>query len=412
MWLGIRRSVSELLGRKPWARACDPKVALLGYAREIQKGQAFHNGRTQPRTALLLVDGSQEEPLPLQVFGNIPNFSKDQDGECQPWLVLCTSLTLQHRPKTLVTAGALHKIELSEEQAAGDQHAQSVTSWWAGLSCQLKRVAFDVGNRKPKRRKRMVSEDASSTNRKHQRHEPNSLDRFLRAASDILSDEADQSEEADAVNAGRSENTAADPYVGWEDSSQGRNNEETEGPATVRGMRVSMFSPPASAIKSPGAPSSQSSDSSGPSLSQSPQAQSAMKVSGPSDITAPALYDRIKIVVETGDAATLTKRTVRQTLALEYGADFVKWNKAEINRCARPLAIQSCRPPFLCPLLFDIRSLRCEICLGRLITDVAARVIHSRNESSTASPTAASFHVPEQESSIPIVPDHPPPRVN
>ena len=51
------------------------------------------------------------------------------------------------------------------------------------------------------------------------------------------------------------------------------------------------------------------------------------------EITASALFQRIRTIVEAGDAATLTKRGVRETLVLDYGTDFVKLNKAEINRC-------------------------------------------------------------------------------
>lgn len=317
-----RRSVSELLGRTPLPRVCDQKVALLGYAREIQRSQAFHNGRTQSRSALLLVDGSQGEPLALQVFGNTPNsLLKTKDTECQPCLVLCTSLTIQQRPKPLVTAGAMHLLELKEEEAAGDQHAQFVTRWWAELPSHLRRVAFDVGKKKPKRKSRMDSGDMSTvaTDRERHRPKPNSLDRFLRAANDILGDQ----EDADGGDDTNAESTAGPRHADW-------NDEEM----AVGHTAASMFSPPASAIKSPGGSSSQSSDGSGPSLSQSPQARTSLDVSAPTDITASALYARIKFIVATGDAATLTKRSVRQALALEYGADFVKWNKAEINRCA------------------------------------------------------------------------------
>lgn len=301
-------------------RVCDQKIALLGYAREIQRSQAFHNGRTQSRTSMLVVDGSHEEPVAVQVFGNVPNLSsKENDNECQPCLVMCTSLSIQQRPKTLVTAGALHKLELSEDEAAGDQHAQFVTRWWSELPSHLRRVAFEIGKKKPKRRKRMGSEDISRDPAERERHrpKPNSLDRFLRAASDILGDDADQAEESNGENA-----AASHRRVGWEDEEM-----------AVRSVDSSMFSPPASAIKSPGAQSSQSSDGTGPSLSQSPQAQPAEVPA--TEITASALYERVKVIVETGDAATLTKRSVRQTLAVEYGTDFVKWNKAEINRCAR-----------------------------------------------------------------------------
>jgi hypothetical protein len=151
-----------------------------------------------------------------------------------------------------------------------------------------------------------------ATDRERHRPKANSLDRFLRAANDILGDDTN------------AESTGAGPrHTDW-------NDEEM----AVGHTAASMFSPPASAIKSPGGSSSQSSDGSGPSLSQSPQARSSLDVSAPTDITASALYARIKFIVATGDAATLTKRSVRQALALEYGGDFVKWNKAEINRCA------------------------------------------------------------------------------
>jgi hypothetical protein len=300
----------------------DQKIALLGYAREIQVSQAFHNGRTQSRTALLLVDGSHEEPLALQVFSNTLNsLSQARDTESQPFLVLCTSLTMQQRPKLLVTAGALHKLDLSEEEAAGDQHAQAVTRWWAELPSHLRRVAFD-DKKKPKRRKRMDAAESPTptTERERQRPQKNSLDRFLRAASDILGEDADEETSAESSN-------DRQRHVGWGDEL----DLETD---MSRGTGGTMFSPPASAIKSPGMQSSQSSDGSGLSLSQSPQARQPPEVSAPSDITASALCERIQVIVETGDAATLTKRTVRQTLTLEYGADFVKWNKAEINRCA------------------------------------------------------------------------------
>ena len=315
------RSVSELLRRTPLPRVCDQKVALLGYAREIQRSQAFHNGRTQSRSAMLLVDGSQREPLALQVFGNTPNsLSITKDTECQPCLMLCTSLTIQQRPKPLVTAGAIHLLDLKEEEAAGDQHAQTVTRWWAELPNHLRRVAFDVGKAKPQRKKRTDNEEMSAvaTDRERRRPNPNSLDRFLHAASDILGDEPDDAEDTNAKSM-----DAGHGHVGWGDEEM-----------TVGRTAASMFSPPASAIKSPGGSSSQSSDGSGLSFSQSPQARSPLDVSAPTNITASALYARIRFIVSTGDAATLTKRSVRQTLALEYGTDFVKWNKAEINRCA------------------------------------------------------------------------------
>lgn len=130
-------------------------------------------------------------------------------------------------------------------------------------------------------------------------------------------------EDIDDTSAVGSTDEDAQPNIGWSDNNEGQNDEDVEVPATIHNTGVSMFSPPASAIKSPGARSSQSSDSSAP-LSESPQTRLSQEVPDPTDITASALYDRVKFIVETGDAATLTKRSVRQTLALEYGTEFVK----------------------------------------------------------------------------------------
>ena len=397
-----RRSVSEVLRRKSSARVLDQKIALLGYAREIQISQAFHNGRTQSRTALLLVDGSHDEPLALQVFTNTSNsLAQPKDTDSQPCLALCTSLTIHQRPKLLVTAGALHKLDLTEEQAAGDQHAQVLTRWWAELPSHLRRAAFEVGKKKPKRRKRMDTAGSQAASTERERPQTNSLDRFLRAASDILGDDADEPEETNAESS-----SARQRHVGWGD--------ELEHAADLsRRTDGTMFSPPASAIKSPGMQSSQSSDGSGPSFSQSPQARSPPEASASSDITASALYERIQFIVETGDATTLTKRSVRQTLTLEYGADFVKWNKAEINRCATQQCPLSAMMIVRCCLI----SASCGSLLlqHRLITDAAARVMSARNEAAGFASAASgqgvdSHRVTQRDASSPVAPDHPPQR--
>ena len=355
-----RRSVNELQARKSGPRAVGEKIAVLGYARDVQRSQAFHNGRTQSRTALLLVDGTQDEPLALQVFGNIPKLS-DEDGA--PCLVLCTSLTVQLRPKLVVTAGGLHVLKLSAEEAAGDQRAQATTRWWAELPSHLRRVAFDPGKKKSKRKKRSVAqmmadeEDETDAGARDSNRQRNSLDRFLQAATDILGDDNDdedhgagghESSAGSTASAGAGAGAAAG--AGRADRTSDRRSTAEHGHNHASGNEgFRMFSPPASAIKSPGASStsslSQSSESgSEASLSQSPMgidtarggraaATGEEAAETETEITASALFQRIRTIVEAGDAATLTKRGVRETLVLDYGTDFVKLNKAEINRC-------------------------------------------------------------------------------
>ena len=355
-----RRSVNELQARKSGPRAVGEKIAVLGYARDVQRSQAFHNGRTQSRTALLLVDGTQDEPLALQVFGNIPKLS-DEDGA--PCLVLCTSLTVQLRPKLVVTAGGLHVLKLSAEEAAGDQRAQATTRWWAELPSHLRRVAFDPGKKKSKRKKRSVAqmmadeEDETDAGARDSNRQRNSLDRFLQAATDILGDDNDdedhgagghESSAGSTASAGAGAGAAAG--AGRADRTSDRRSTAEHGHNHASGNEgFRMFSPPASAIKSPGASStsslSQSSESgSEASLSQSPMgidtarggraaATEEEAAETETEITASALFQRIRTIVEAGDAATLTKRGVRETLVLDYGTDFVKLNKAEINRC-------------------------------------------------------------------------------
>jgi hypothetical protein len=368
-----RRSVNELQARKSGPRAVGEKIAVLGYARDVQRSQAFHNGRTQSRTALLLVDGTQDEPLALQVFGNIPKLS-DEDGA--PCLVLCTSLTVQLRPKLVVTAGGLHVLKLSAEEAAGDQRAQATTRWWAELPSHLRRVAFDPGKKKSKRKKRSVAqmmaddEDETDAGARDSNRQRNSLDRFLQAATDILGDDNDDEDHGVGGHESSAGSTAsAGAGAGAAAGAGGGGRSDTAPASSDRADRTSdrrstaehghnhasgnegfrMFSPPASAIKSPGASStsslSQSSESgSEASLSQSPMgidtarggraaATGEEAAETETEITASALFQRIRTIVEAGDAATLTKRGVRETLVLDYGTDFVKLNKAEINRC-------------------------------------------------------------------------------
>ena len=45
-----------------------------------------------------------------------------------------------------------------------------------------------------------------------------------------------------------------------------------------------------------------------------------------------ALYARVREIVSAGDASSLTKRGVRELLATDFGAAFVKQEKKSINR--------------------------------------------------------------------------------
>ena len=244
-------SLLELQSRDASApRSVGTNRAVLGYAKVVQRSQAFFGGRTQPRTILQLVDGTQIEPLSLQVFGALK--LDDAEDLAEAPLVLCTSLTVQTRPRMVVTAGAVHVLKLSAEEAAGDQRAEATTKWWAELPPHRRAQAFDPPKKKRKRVRRAVptGDDALSLDSGDEsgskRPRPGTLDGFLHAAQAIFGDdsEEDTAEQDEAENAQPSaEQAQPEPRA----AEQVRPEEKD-----LKDPAVSpMFSPPASSVKPP-----------------------------------------------------------------------------------------------------------------------------------------------------------------